>query len=61
MKKLLLLSFLFISIIGFAQDADDTTGDDEVKEGWTKSGKITLLINQSAFSNWQAGGDNNFA
>ncbi len=57
MKKLLLLHLLLFSFIGFAQDAD-TTG---VKEGWTKSGKITLLINQSAFSNWQAGGDNNFA
>ena len=57
MKKLLLLSLLLFSFIGFAQDADTTA----VKEGWTKSGKITLLINQSAFSNWQAGGDNNFA
>lgn len=61
MKKLLLLSFLFISFIGFAQDADDTASEDEIKEGWTKTGKISLLINQSAFSNWQAGGDNNFA
>ena len=61
MKKLLLLSFLLISFIGFAQDADDAKAADEVKEGWTKTGKITLLINQSAFSNWQAGGDNNFA
>ncbi len=61
MKKLLLLSFLLISIIGFAQDTGDAPSDDEVKEGWTKTGKITLLINQSAFSNWQAGGDNNFA
>ena len=44
--------------MGFSQDADET---EEVKDGWKKSGKITLLINQSAFSNWQAGGDNNFA
>lgn len=29
-------------------------------QGWTTSGKITLLINQSAFSNWQSGGDNSF-
>ena len=34
---------------------------EESKDGWKKSGKITLLINKSAFSNWQAGGDNNFA
>jgi len=60
MKKLLFLSFLFISVLGFAQDTDENK-DEEAKEGWSKSGKITLLINQSAFSNWQAGGDNNFA
>ncbi len=58
MKKiLLLLAFFSISFIGFSQDAEE----EETKEGWTKTGKITLLINQSAFSNWQAGGDNNFA
>ena len=61
MKKLLLLAFIFISIIGFAQDTEDATAEDETKDGWTKTGKITLLINQSAFSEWQAGGDNNFA
>ena len=55
MKKLLPLTFLLISLIGFSQDAE------EIKEGWGKSGKITLLINQSAFSNWQSGGDNSFA
>jgi len=58
MKKiLLLLAFFSITFIGFSQDAEE----EETKEGWTKTGKITLLINQSAFSNWQAGGDNNFA
>jgi len=61
MKKLLLSAFLFISIIGFAQDTEDATTEDATKEGWTKTGIITLLINQSAFSEWQAGGDNNFA
>lgn len=30
-------------------------------DGWRTSGKISLLINQAAFSNWQAGGDNSFA
>jgi len=58
MKKLTLVTFLLFSFIGFSQD-DDTK--EEVKEGWTKSGKITFLFNQSAFSNWQAGGDNSFA
>lgn len=31
------------------------------EEGWTKNGVITFLANQSSFSNWQAGGENNFA
>ncbi len=61
MKKLLLLTFLFTSLIGFSQDADENKGEDETTEGWTKTGKITFLINQSAFLNWQGGGDNNFA
>ncbi len=61
MKKLLLVLFLFISFIGFAQDADDATTEDEVKDGWTKTGTISLLLNQSAFSNWTAGGDNNLS
>jgi len=57
MKKSLLLAFLFLSFIGFSQDSDENKGEDETTEGWTKTGKITLLINQSAFSNWQAGGE----
>ncbi len=61
MKKLLLLAFLFLSTLGFSQDSEEAKGEEETTEGWTKTGKITLLINQSAFSNWQAGGDNNFA
>jgi hypothetical protein len=31
------------------------------KEGWTKKGNISFLFNQSAFSNWIAGGENNVA
>lgn len=61
MKKLLLLAFLFLSTLVYSQDSEENKSDDETTEGWTKTGKITLLINQSAFSNWQAGGDNNFA
>ena len=56
MKKLLLYTFLLISFIGFSQDEAE-----EGEGGWNKSGKITLLINQSAFLNWQSGGDNSFA
>jgi len=58
MKKLLLISVLaLICTFTFAQE-------EEVKdslEGWKTSGTITLLINQSAFSNWDAGGDNSLS
>lgn len=59
MKKLLLSIFLSISFV--YSNAQDTTKTQDSTEGWNNSGKITLLINQSAFSNWQAGGDNNMA
>ena len=58
MKNLLLLLLLLSPFMSFSQENEPT---EESKDGWKKSGKITLLINQSAFSNWQAGGDNNFA
>jgi len=31
------------------------------KEGWDTNGRFTFLLNQSAFSNWAAGGDNTIA
>lgn len=31
------------------------------KSNWKKNGNITLLVNQSAFSNWVAGGNNSVA
>ena len=31
------------------------------QEGWDKSGKLTFLVNQSAFSNWTSGGENSIA
>ena len=58
MKNLLLLLLLLLPLMCFSQENEPS---EESKDGWEKSGKITLLINQSAFSNWQAGGDNNFA
>ena len=57
MKKIFLVAILILTCaITFAQEEKDS-----IKDGWRTSGKITLLINQSAFSNWQSGGDNNFA
>ena len=58
MKNLLLLLLLLFPFMSFSQENEPS---EESKDGWKNSGKITLLINQSAFSNWQAGGDNNFA
>lgn len=57
-KYLLLAVVLTASFSSFSQDTDE---EGTPKEGWSKSGTITLLINQSAFLNWQAGGDNSFA
>lgn len=58
MRKLLLISVLALTCtFTFAQEEKEK----DSLEGWKTSGKITFLINQSAFSNWQAGGDNNFA
>ncbi len=59
MKKLLLASLLIMTTaFTFAQDETET---DSIPDGWRTTGKLTLLINQTAFSNWQAGGDNSFA
>ncbi|MDT0554190.1 DUF3078 domain-containing protein [Urechidicola vernalis] len=58
MKRLITLILVMgISAIGYSQS--DQAIDS--LQGWRTSGKISLLINQSAFSNWQAGGDNSFA
>ena len=55
MKKVLFL-LLFVSTTILAQEtATDTT------KHWTRKGVFTFLANQSSFSNWQAGGQNNFA
>lgn len=55
MKKFFLL-ILFVSAVTIAQETTiDTT------KHWTRKGVFTFLANQSSFSNWQAGGQNNFA
>lgn len=42
----------------FAQDSDE----EEKKEGWTNSGNVSLLFNQSAFNaEWTGGGSTNYA
>lgn len=47
---------LFVSTTILAQE----TVTDSTKK-WTRKGVFTFLANQSSFSNWQAGGQNNFA
>jgi hypothetical protein len=57
MKKIIILFvILFSSTLVIAQEdvAKDTTY-------WTKKGNFKFLFNQSAFSNWVAGGDNTIA
>ncbi|NQX85502.1 MAG: DUF3078 domain-containing protein [Flavobacteriaceae bacterium] len=61
MKNVLLVCVLFLGTIsGFAQDESKTT-EEGPKDGWTKKGNISFLFNQSAFSNWVAGGENNIS
>jgi len=48
-----------LALCGFATP---TLAQDEVPvEGWKIKGENTFLINQSSFSNWAAGGANNFS
>jgi hypothetical protein len=56
MKKIILLLFVSISQINFAQEVKVSTDST-----WTKKGTIALLGSQSSFSQWQAGGSNNVA
>lgn len=56
MRKLVLLAVFVLSCtLTFAQEKE------EPKNGWTKKGNISFLLNQSAFDNWAAGGINNVA
>jgi hypothetical protein len=62
MKKLLLLTFIFstLSIIAFAQTPAPAPAKDTTHY-WTIHGVNTLLINQSSFKDWAAGGVNSVA
>ncbi|NER13147.1 DUF3078 domain-containing protein [Leptobacterium flavescens] len=58
MKKVVLGLALIAGL--FSANAQDDKKE-EPKEGWNKSGNITFLFNQASFSNWVAGGQNNFS
>lgn len=52
MKKLLfIITGVMLSVAIHAQDDADTA--------WKTSGDISLMLNQSSFTNWAAGGENN--
>lgn len=58
MKKIALLVILILNItFTYSQEKKATIP----KQGWEKNGRFTLLFNQSAFSNWIAGGENTLA
>ena len=57
-KHILILLCALSSVYGFAQDSEE----EEKKEGWTNSGNVSLLFNQSAFNaEWTGGGTSNYA
>jgi len=60
MKKLLLLTVLFIA--PWSIYAQDDAEKDAPKDGWSKSGNISLLFSQAAFNDeWTGGGTSNYA
>ena len=55
MKSVLLLALsLGLGVAAYAQ----TTPAPDTTKAWTIHGQNTLLINQSSFSHWAAGGEN---
>lgn len=61
MKKLF-LALILSTILSPLYAQDDEGQDEKPKQGWTRSGKFTLLFNQAAFNaDWQGGGTSNYA
>lgn len=57
MKKLLLVIAIILGATSsYAQDTEEAP-----KDGWTKEGTISFLLNQSSFDNWVAGGQSNLS
>lgn len=72
MKKVILLFCLAFAAIGQAQNTEKEVANNTEKavkkladttevEGWKSKGNVSLLFNQSSFSNWVAGGENNLS
>ncbi|MCP1995134.1 DUF3078 domain-containing protein [Flavobacterium sp. HSC-61S13] len=58
MKKITFSLMMLFATLG--ANAQEVVSDSQVGP-WTSKGTFSLLGNQSSFTNWQAGGDNNFA
>lgn len=59
MKKIVLLSLLFLAYSGFSQENEVV--NDSIGKLWTAKGNADILFNQSTFDNWLAGGENNIS
>lgn len=57
-QKITWLSMLFFGVAVQAQDAVTVV---DTTKAWKSKGVFSLLLNQSSFSNWQAGGENNIS
>ena len=58
-KKIILLIVCMLAAIG--SHGQETEIDSTKVEGWKKSGHTSLMVNQTAFSNWVSGGENSIA
>ncbi len=56
-KTILSFALMLVGAAAFAQDE----ATEEPKQGWTKTGNISFLLNQSSFDNWVAGGQSNIS
>lgn len=63
MKKLLLITVAsLMAFSAWSQEADAEAETDSIPTGpWHSEGNFAFIANQSSYSNWQAGGDNNFS
>lgn len=60
MKRFLTLVLAAFAIGSYAQQSPSSTATDSTKV-WTAKGNVSILANQSTFSNWAAGGENNIS
>ena len=59
MKKILIL--IVNILLCFNSFSQNVSQDSIKKEGWVKTGKLSFLVNQTAFSNWISGGENSIS